>query len=199
MVENEKIRGQEILYWEDTKEGDSLGSVTTGPTDFIGLNFPEPPPPPGQVRKRKMPGYDEPLQGPVMTPYVPDRDTGLIYLVHGGRHVNDRAAQYEGGPRAWIFNFVSRYPMCRLVTNWMGDDGFMCKFSWRHIWRTPVGDTLIINGKITRKYVEKGEHLVDISTWCLNLRGSISDMARATVKLLSKEDKYPGAKEVINR
>jgi hypothetical protein len=41
--------------------------------------------------------------------------------------------------------------------------------------------------------------LVDLSVWCLNLRGSITDMALATVKLLSKEDKYPDAKKVIKR
>ena len=89
--------------------------------------------------------------------------------------------------------------MCRLITNWMGDDGFVCKFSWRHVWRTPVGDALLINGRVTKKYVANGEHLVDISAWCLNLRGTITDMATATVKLISKEDKYPDVKTVVNR
>ena len=199
LTENEKIRGPEILYWEDVNVGDSLGSVTTGPTDFIHMNIGGAPTPPGEVPKRAFPRYEEPLQGPVMTSYAPDRDTGLLYPVHGGRHTNDRAAQFEGGPRAWIFNFVSRYPMCRLITNWMGDDGFIGKFSWRHIWRTPVGDALIINGKVVRKYVENGEHLVDAKAWCLNLRGSITDMATATVKLVSKEDDYPNVKTVVNR
>ena len=198
LTENEKLRGSGILYWEDVNVGDSLGSVTTGPTDFITMSF-APPTPSGQVPKRTFPRYEEPLQGPIMSSYAPDLKTGLLYPVHGGRHSNDRAAQFEGGPRAWIFNFVSRYPMCRLVTNWMGDDGFICKFSWRHVWRTPVGDTLVINGKVAKKYVENGEHLVDIKAWCLNLRGSITDMALATVKLVSKEDKYPDAKKVIRR
>ena len=81
----------------------------------------------------------------------------------------------------------------------MGDDGFVCKFSWRHVWRTPVGDALLINGKIVKKYVENGERLVDLSAWCLNLRGTITDMATATVKLISKEDDYPDVKKVVNR
>jgi len=89
--------------------------------------------------------------------------------------------------------------MCRLITNWIGDDGFVCKFGWRHIWRTPVGDALLINGKVTTKYVDNGEHLFDLSVWCLNLRGTITDMARATVKLLSKEDRYPDVQKVIRR
>jgi hypothetical protein len=89
--------------------------------------------------------------------------------------------------------------MCRLITNWIGDDGFVCKFGWRHVWRTPVGDALLINGKVVKKYVDNGEHLVDLSVWCLNLRGTITDMALATVKLISKEDRYPDAKKVIKR
>lgn len=198
VFEGEKVRGPEIRYWEDVKEGDSLGTVTTGPTDYITMSF-APLTPPGQVAKRVFPRYEEPLGGPVMFGFVPDRETGLLYPTHGGRHNNDRTAQFEGGPQAWIFNFVSRYPMCRLVTNWMGDDGFVCKFSWRYVWRTPVGDALLINGKVVKKYVENGEHLVDISAWCLNLRGTITDMSRATVKLISKEDKYPDVKKVVNR
>jgi hypothetical protein len=81
----------------------------------------------------------------------------------------------------------------------MGDDGFVCKFGWRHIWRTPVGDSLLIRGKVLKKHVEGGEHLVALCTWCLNLRGTITDMALATVKLISREDKYPGAKKVVRR
>jgi hypothetical protein len=131
--------------------------------------------------------------------YVPDRKTGLIYPTHGGRHNNDRAAQFEGGPRAWLFNLVPRVLMTRCATNWMGDDAFMCKFGWRHIWRTPIGDTLIANAKVIKKYIEDGEHLVDMRLWCLNLRGTITDIATTTIKLASREDKFPNYKKVINR
>jgi acyl dehydratase len=199
VFEDEKPRGAEIRYWEDVEVGDDMGTITDGPTSFLHMGFGPPPPPPGQVPKRTFTRYEEPLGGPVMMGYVPDRETGLLYPVHGGRHGYDRAAQFEGGPRAWIYNVQSRYPMCRLITNWTGDDGFVCKFGWRHIWRTPVGDALLINGKVLKKYVEDGDHLVDLSVWCLNLRGTITDMALATVKLISKEDKYPDVEKVVKR
>lgn len=200
LYENEKIQGEAIRYWNDVNVGDDLGSITTGPTTYTsgGMGV-TPPSPPGQIPKRSMARYEEPVSGGVMGGYVPDRNTGLIYPAHGGRHNNDRAAQFEGGPRAWHFNTVPRLPMCRVVTNWMGDDGFVCKFSWRHMWRTPIGDALIINGKIAKKYAENDEHLVDIKSWCLDLRGTITDMALITVKLLTKEDKYPSTRKIINR
>jgi hypothetical protein len=199
VTEAEKPRGPEIRYWEDVKVGDAPQPVTDSPTSFLHMTFGPPPAPPGEVSKRTFTRYEEPLGGPVMFGYVPDRDTGLLYPTHGGRHANDRTAQFEGGPRAWIYNVQSRYPMCRLVTNWMGDDGFLCKFSWRHVWRTPVGDAIIANGRVVKKYVVNGEHMVDLSVWCLNLRGTITDMATATVKLISKEDKYPDVKKVVKR
>jgi acyl dehydratase len=199
IYEREKPLGPQIRYWEDVNVGQDMGTITDGPTTFLTMDISGPPGPPGQVPKRTFPRYEEPLGGPIMMGYVPDRETGLLYPVHGGRHGNDRAARFEGGPHAWIYNVQSRYPMCRLITNWMGDDGFVCRFGWRHVWRTPVGDALLINGKVLKKYAENGEHLVDVCTWCLNLRGTITDMALATVKLISKHDKYPDAKKVVKR
>lgn len=198
LYENEKIQGAEIRSWDDVNEGDDIGSITTGPTTYTGFGMLSgPAAPPGQTPKRTMPRYVEQWMMP--NNYFHDRDTGLIYPTRGGRHFNDRAAQFEGGPRAWHFNTVPRLPMLRVVTNWMGDDAFVCKFSWRHIWRTPIGDALIINGKIAKKYIENGEHLVDIKSWCLDLRGTITDTALTTVKLLTKNDKYPNINKVINR
>ena len=198
IYETEKPRGSHVRFWEDVNVGDLLPPVTTGPTPPANLIAP-PPPKPGEVPKRVFPRPVEPTGGPIMFGYIPDRKTGLWYPTQGGRHNSDRAAQFEGGPRAWIYNYVSRGIMCRCVTNWMGDDAFMCKFGWRHIWRTPLGDTLIAHGKIIRKYIENAEHLVDIRLWCLNLRGTITDMATTTLKLLSREDPFPNYPKVINR
>ena len=200
VAENERIRGSEILYWEDVNVGDSLGAVTTGPTQLRPLVMPTLPLPPGQVPPRSIPRFQEPLQAPLMGPYVPDRDTGLIYPNHGGRHTDHRAAQFEGGGQAWLFNFVAgAYPQARLITNWMGDDGFLCKYLFRHVWRTPLGDALIIHGRVEKKYIENGEHLVDVKAWSLDLRGAITDMSSSTVKLVSKDDPYPDVEKVINR
>lgn len=199
IYEAEKPRGGRTLFWEDVNVGDMPQQVTTGPTPFIGLGGPPPGGPRGEAPKRIFKKYVEPTGAPVMFGYVPDRETGLLYPTQGGRHNWDRAAQFEGASRAWLFNVVSREVMCRLATNWMGDDAFMCKFGWRHIARTPVGDTLIVNGKVIKKYIENGEHLVDLRIWCLNLRGNITDMATTTIKLVSRASAFSNCQKVINR
>jgi len=197
LTEAERPRGPIPLYWEDVKVGDQTDPIANGPTGFTTLHFGGPGP--SAVRQpRKFEKYEEPTGGPIMFGYVPDKKTGLLYPTQGGRHNNDRTAQYEGGPQAWLFNFEPRYQMTRTVTNWIGDDGFVCKLGWRHQFRTPVGDTLISKGEVTRKYIEDGEHLVDMKIWCQDLRGTLTDFALATVKLPSK-DNYPGFPKVIKR
>lgn len=197
LVEDEKLRGSQILFWEDVKVGDSTPITATGPINLRPFDWPTYLP----TSKRAVAKYEEPFGGPIQFGYIPDRKTGLIYMIKGGvgRHADSRASQYEGGRQAWGFNFDTRDPLIRAVTNWMGDDGFITKFTWRHVWRTPLGDNLYVNGKVVKKYVENGEHLVDMKFWCLDMRGCITDMSYATVKLVSKNDPYPPVKKIISR
>lgn len=99
------------------------------------------------------------------------------------RHWSDLAAQAEGEPCAWLFGIVSRFSLLRVLTNWMGDDGFVRRFKWRHMTRTRVGDTMVARAVVTAKHVENGEHLVDLHVWLRNLRGNVSEAAVATVAL----------------
>jgi hypothetical protein len=71
----------------------------------------------------------------------------------------------------------------------MGDDGFVKRLYVEHrgIWFH--GETVRVRGKVVKRYVEKGEHLVDIEAW-----GELFDTATrctaasATVKLISKAE-----------
>jgi hypothetical protein len=199
LTEAERPRGGNTLYWEDVKVGDNPQTIVNGPTDFTHLSFGGPPAtPPNSFQPRKFERYVAPTGGPVMFGYIPGKD-GLLYPTHGGRHNNNRAAQWEGGPQAWLFNFEPRYQMTRLVTNYIGDDGFVCKLGWRHQFRTPVGDTIIARAEITKKYVENGEHLIDLRIWCTDLRGTITDMALATAKLVTKGDYSTIYKKIMKR
>ena len=49
-----------------------------------------------------------------------------------------------------------------------------------------VGDTHWMKGKVTKKYIVNGEHLVDIECWGENQRGEITLPGSATVRLPSK-------------
>ena len=77
----------------------------------------------------------------------PDTDCSISGGGSAGQHWSNRAAHAEGEPLAFLFAKLSRLLMCRCVTNWMGDDGWLASYRWRHVMRTPVGDTLVARGQ----------------------------------------------------
>ena len=53
--------------------------------------------------------------------------------------------------------FVGKY-----LTDWSGPEGEIKKFSFRLGNTCYVGDTLVMSGKVVKKYTEGGQHLVDL-------------------------------------
>ena len=45
-----------------------------------------------------------------------------------------------------------------------------------------------IKGKVTKKYIEDGEHVVDLDIWLEIQGGHVCAAGNATVRLISKED-----------
>ena len=73
------------------------------------------------------------------------------------------AARLEGEPGAFLWGVYSLHPQVCCLTNWMGDDAFVRKWSWRHITRTVNGDASYAMGKVMKKRMENGEYLVDLA------------------------------------
>ena len=49
------------------------------------------------------------------------------------------------------------------------------------------GDTMTMKGKVTRKYVENGDHCVECEVWIENQREGVATPGRAVVILPSRE------------
>ena len=92
--------------------------------------------------------------------------------------------------------------MARLVTNWIGDDGWMRSFdagtrnAAERIASSPIlsskevlgghgvgGDAVIGRGEVVRKYKEDDAHLVELVIWTENLSGQVWQTATVTVEL----------------
>jgi acyl dehydratase len=179
-IDAEEIRGAKIRYWEDVNIGDETAPVAMGPTtvwDMISFSS-------GTHGGGSPPLRD--MRKKVPHVLVTDPETGVTYhpVEH---HYTDLVANLEGTPHAFHFGNWGRQLMARCITNWMGDDGFLRKYSWRHLTTTPIGDALIGRGKVTGKRVENGEHLVDLEVYLENIRGNITEASVATVRLSSKE------------
>ena len=85
-----------------------------------------------------------------------------------------------------VSNSVEHF-LGRLITNWMGDDGFLRRFNYMKLANTPLGDTVIGRGKVIKKYVDaNGDYLVDLDVWMETIRGYVSNAVAVTVSLVSR-------------
>jgi len=88
------------------------------------------------------------------------------------------AAPYDyGGQRyAW---------MGHLVTNWMGDNGFLRRLKVEFRRFNIIGDTTWCRGKVLETRLEEGQIAVDLELWAHDQRGEVTTRGEATVLLPS--------------
>ena len=78
------------------------------------------------------------------------------------------------------FNFLGQ-----MMTNWIGDQGVLRKLECNHRGMNYPNEDLICKGKVSKKYVEKGEHIVECEVWVENLKGDRTAPGTAVVILPS--------------
>ncbi len=184
MYEKEEVRGNRTRYWEDVNQGDSLPTILKGPmtvTGFIAyvqgwgglyirahkLAF---------EQSRKHPGLGIPNSYGI--PDVPERV-----------HWEDELAMAIGTPGAYDYGPERVSWMGHLMTNWIGDDGLLSTLSARIVRHNPVGDTLWISGRVTRKYRKGNRGYVECELLAKNQDEELSCEAEATAILPLRGEK----------
>ncbi|MBS0638363.1 MAG: MaoC family dehydratase N-terminal domain-containing protein [Acetobacteraceae bacterium] len=181
LYETETIRGATPRYWEDVAEGEALPTMAKGPmtvTGFIayaqgwgGL----------YIRANKLawkqvnhhPGLGIPNRFGI--PDCPERV-----------HWEPEFALKVGAPGAYDYGPERCSWLTHHLTNWMGDDGFLRQASCKIRRHNPEGDLLFIDGKVVRKFVEDGRHLIEIEQSAQNQDGDLSVLGRGVVELPSR-------------
>lgn len=179
--DREEIRGANPRFWEDVNPGDELTPVVKGPlgqTDmvefWVGIGGGQ-----GAHRIRRKYMKRHPLWG------VKDPETGVLEPM-ADVHYESSKSDAIGVPVAYDLG-VQRFTWAgHLITNWMGDEGFLRKLSARCIRFNVFGDTQFVGGTVINKYRDGDEYLVDIEIKCINQRGEDIMPGKATVSLPSK-------------
>jgi len=182
-LENEEIRGADPRYWEDVEVGDELTPVVKGPLSprditawCMGGGAPYMNAHGLELKYRRR----HPAIG------MKDSETGVVdvpVLVH---MESTRAGEISVGG-AYDFGSQRISWLGHLLTNWIGDDGFLKRLYAELRYINIVGDTTWIKGRVSGKYVdEPGQHLVEIECWGENQDGRITMPGRAAVVLPSK-------------
>lgn len=162
----EKRRGDRTLYWEDVQVGEELPPIVRGPLtigDLVSWNAAL-----GPAYKAGRLGYLDLLKAPHTAVRNPVTGWRVKY---SQQHEDFNLASQRGMPGPFD-NGVMRFAwVSPLITNWMGDDGFLRKLYVQVKTPNIYGDTTWYRGKVTEKKLEAGKGVVKLELTGVNQAG----------------------------
>ena len=185
----EEPRGATIRYWEDVQVGEKLNHITKGPlgmTDEIAFLIG------GGAPIARLAAHGVMLRSYQTHPAwaYRDPDTGALEPIFSV-HYNKAAAFAQGGlPLQYDIGFQRHTWQMHLLTNWMGDDGWLKRTHVEFRKFVYFSDVVRLEGTVTKKYMDdNGEPCVDIDTTAINQRDEMVMPGNGTVILPSREKK----------
>ena len=177
----EQIRGNEPRYWDDVQEAEALPTIVRGPLtseeviQFVGATSPSL-------------GFKQFLRFRQRHPDAAflDEETGSWESWEASL-LRDDVAQRFGFPFAHDAGIDRISWLSNMLTNWMGDHGFLKALDVTLTLPNVYGDATWCLGRVARKFRQDQEHLVELEVWCSNQRAQQTAHGRATVLLPNKD------------
>ena len=175
-------RGANTRYWEDVVEGEVIPTVIKGPMDVA------------DACARTMVScypYAYAIKWAVMRgnlqhhPRDPETNE---HILRRDWHYTDHAAKIFGYPYANSAGIQNEMMLVHAATDWMGDDAFVKAMDSQDRRMLFFGDMTYVKGKVSKKYVEDGEHLVDVDVWGENQDGVLHTKSTFTIKLVCRAE-----------
>ncbi|MET9491235.1 MaoC family dehydratase N-terminal domain-containing protein [Nocardia sp. NPDC006630] len=181
----ETRRGPEPRYWEDVTVGEVLQPRVKGPlttTDVVvwhlgwGMQLT----PPGAFKiaartRRKAPGLYPPNEL-----NIPDTVQRL--------HWEPERARALGLPNPYDYGGMRETWLCHLLTDWMGDEGWLWRLRCEHRRFNYRGDTTWVRGIVVDKRKVDGRNEIHLEVRCENQRGEVTTPGTAVVLLPSRSE-----------
>ncbi len=180
--ELETRRGAETRYWEDVGVGDELPRMVKGPirvTDLIlfhagfGQSFP--------THAHRL-AYETRMS----TPGLYTRNKLNVWDIVQRMHWEEEWAQKVGAGTIYDYGAIRETFLAHLVTNWMGDDGWLRRLHVQHRKFNFAGDTNWLLGRVVGKDTTEEGAVVRLEVWIENQRGLVLTRGEADVLLPSR-------------
>jgi len=144
--------------------------------------------------------YEDIEVGTEVTPLAKVASTQMLVKWAGGSgdfnplHYEDTFAASQGVGSPIVHGALKRAWLGNLMTSWIGDEGFLKKLSCQYrgmdyprkmasMFGVAEGETWWCKGKVTNKYVEDDQHIVECEIWVENGQGEKTVPGSATVVL----------------
>ena len=182
----EEPRGAVPRLWDDVQVGDPLSEIIKGPigtTDEVafvacgGAPIPRLSAHRAALREyRRHPAWA--FRDPTTSALEP------IYSVHYNKH----AARAMGVEMEYDVGFQRQCWHIHLLTDWMGDDGWVKSASAQYRSFVYLSDVVRLGGEVVAKHVDAdGEHVVEVRTWARNQRDVDVMPGRAVIALPARD------------
>ena len=184
-VLREQARGPEPRFWDDVEVGDDLGVLHKGPltvTDNVGFHIGLGPGEYGWGPLRLAVKRRQQARG------LYTRDPSGAWDVVQRLHWDSEWARRIGAARTYDYGMMRMVWLGHLVTDWMGDDGFLARLRCEFRKFNYVGDLTRVTGTVTAKH-DGGS--VEVELACTNQRGEVTCPGDATVLLPTRADGPP--------
>jgi len=168
LVWERERRGAVPRHWEDVAEGEAIPDLPKGTYTVSELFL-----------------FTHGVLGTGRAKRAYLEAEGSADLGGGGRFDEEHATKRRSMPGQFDYGPQRVCWLAQAVTDWMGDDGTLLKLnaSIRH--PNIVGDTNVVSGSVTRKWVDGEDRLVEVQVQNRNQAGLATALGTATVKLPS--------------
>jgi len=183
VYDQEECRGATPRYWDDVVVGDVLPPVLKGPftiTDVIAFNMGRGSP---FIKGANRVGWQDRMKHP--GGYV-ENEYGIPDIAERV-HWEEALAKKTGNPMPYDYGGQRCDWLGHLMTNWVGDDGFLRRIRVNLRMFNYIGDTTWCEGRVTEKYEENGQFLVRCDIWCRDQRGRETANGFAVAALPSRK------------
>ena len=136
--------------------------------------------------------YEDVNVGSEITPLVKQPTTRQLVMWAGAVgdylpiHYDKDFAQSRGLSGVIVHGQLVGAFLGQLMTDWIGEVGTLRKLSCSYKGMNYPGETLTGKGKVTKKYVQNGEHFVECRLWAENSKGEKTASGMAIVVLPSR-------------
>jgi len=96
------------------------------------------------------------------------------------------ATEFDRVPSVVVYGLQISTHLSQLLTDWVSPNGMLKRFGNRNRTQLYVGESMILKGKVVKKYQLDDENLVDCEVWGEKPDGNIVVEGYATVSLPSR-------------
>ena len=121
------------------------------------------------------------VQGPVETPDIVRFSAAVENFEQ--LHHDYRWCVEHGFPDVLINGPIKQAMLTTMLTNWIGEGGFLKKLGCQHRGMDVPGNTLTARGRVANKYEKDGLGYVECEVWVDNQNGDITCPGTATAIL----------------